>query len=97
MAVFTTGPHADDQVTPDNEGVSAIELIDPFDLFGRWFEAAKEKEINDPNAMTIATVDDDGMPSARMVLRLTQGTGAARQSGNGPAVLLENAASTGAG
>jgi pyridoxamine 5'-phosphate oxidase len=68
MAVFTTGPHADDQVTPENEGVSAIELIDPFDLFGRWFEAAKEKEINDPNAMTIATVDDDGMPSARMVL-----------------------------
>ncbi|MDX1711459.1 MAG: pyridoxamine 5'-phosphate oxidase [Rhodovibrionaceae bacterium] len=41
---------------------------DPLDLFGAWFDEAKESEINDPNAMVVASVSDDGMPSARMVL-----------------------------
>lgn len=41
---------------------------DPFDLFARWFEEAKEKEINDPNAMAVASVDAKGRPSIRMVL-----------------------------
>ncbi|MFC4352948.1 pyridoxamine 5'-phosphate oxidase [Fodinicurvata halophila] len=41
---------------------------DPFALFGRWMEAAEDKEPNDPNAMCLATVGADGMPSARMVL-----------------------------
>ena len=68
MSIATTGDNADAPVTPDKEGVSAIQLIDPFDLFARWYEAAKTKEINDPNAMTVATVDEDGQPSARMVL-----------------------------
>lgn len=68
MSIATTGDKADQPVTPENEGVSAIQLIDPLALFSRWFEAAKTKEINDPNAMTVATVDEDGLPSARMVL-----------------------------
>tara|TARA_B100001123_G_scaffold251822_1_gene280956 strand:- start:247 stop:921 length:675 start_codon:yes stop_codon:yes gene_type:complete len=68
MSVFTTGPNADGMIDPDKEGVSAIELIDPYDLFGSWFGEARQKEPNDPNAMTLATVDDDGTPSARMVL-----------------------------
>ena len=41
---------------------------DPFALFDRWFAEAKETEINDPDAMAIASVDNDGMPSVRMVL-----------------------------
>ncbi|MGC6517234.1 MAG: pyridoxamine 5'-phosphate oxidase [Candidatus Puniceispirillaceae bacterium] len=41
---------------------------DPFELFGEWFEQAKEHEINDPDAMAIASVAPDGMPSVRMVL-----------------------------
>ena len=41
---------------------------DPFVLFVRWFEEAKASEINDPDAMAIASVDSDGMPSVRMVL-----------------------------
>lgn len=41
---------------------------DPFDLFARWFGEAKEKEINDPNAMAVASVDAKGRPSIRMVL-----------------------------
>ena len=41
---------------------------DPFEIFATWFEEAKESEPNDPNAMAIACVGDDGMPSLRMVL-----------------------------
>ncbi len=41
---------------------------DPFTLFHRWFEAAKDQEINDPNAMALATVDANGLPDCRMVL-----------------------------
>jgi len=37
-------------------------------LFKEWLALAGEHEINDPNAMTASTVDDDGMPDARIVL-----------------------------
>ena len=40
----------------------------PFALFGTWFDEAKKTEINDPDAMAIASVSPDGMPSVRMVL-----------------------------
>jgi pyridoxamine 5'-phosphate oxidase len=41
---------------------------DPFALFSQWFEEARASEINDPEAMTLATVDAGGLPDARMVL-----------------------------
>jgi pyridoxamine 5'-phosphate oxidase len=42
---------------------------DPFPTFARWFNAAYEKRIQpNPNAMTLATIDPDGRPSARVVL-----------------------------
>jgi pyridoxamine 5'-phosphate oxidase len=41
---------------------------DPIELFQRWLAEAHEREPNDPTAMTLATVDADGSPSARMVL-----------------------------
>jgi len=41
---------------------------DPFALFGGWFTEAEASEPNDPNAMALATVAADGMPSVRMVL-----------------------------
>ena len=41
---------------------------DPLEIFNRWFLLAKEKEINDPNAMSLATVEKDLKPSIRMVL-----------------------------
>jgi pyridoxamine 5'-phosphate oxidase len=41
---------------------------DPDALFDSWLEEARAGEPNDPNAMTLATVDADGQPSARMVL-----------------------------
>jgi pyridoxamine 5'-phosphate oxidase len=41
---------------------------DPFALFDDWMKDAAKAEPNDPNAMTLATVDADGLPDARMVL-----------------------------
>ena len=40
----------------------------PFELFRGWLAEAEGAEPNDPNAMCLATVDDKGNPSARMVL-----------------------------
>lgn len=41
---------------------------DPFDLFATWFDQASQSELADPNAMTLATADARGRPSARIVL-----------------------------
>jgi pyridoxamine 5'-phosphate oxidase len=41
---------------------------DPFEIFGSWLDQASGTEINNPNAMALATVGNDGRPSARMVL-----------------------------
>ena len=41
---------------------------DPFALFDAWFDEAKEAEVNDPDAMSLATVDAEGLPDVRMVL-----------------------------
>ena len=41
---------------------------EPFALFASWFADATAKEINDPNAMALATVDASGLPNVRMVL-----------------------------
>jgi len=41
---------------------------DPFMLFKQWFDEAKDTEINDPDAIALASVDETGMPSVRMVL-----------------------------
>lgn len=44
------------------------ESTDPFGLFAAWFAEAKAAEINDPEAMALATVDPSGLPDVRMVL-----------------------------
>jgi pyridoxamine 5'-phosphate oxidase len=44
------------------------EAMDPFALFKLWLNEARATEINDPEAMTLATVDAEGLPDARMVL-----------------------------
>jgi pyridoxamine 5'-phosphate oxidase len=41
---------------------------EPFALFAAWLKDATASEPRDPTAMTLATVDADGMPNARMVL-----------------------------
>ena len=44
------------------------DLDNPIELFQEWFNEAKRTEINDPNALSLATSDKSGIPSARMVL-----------------------------
>ncbi len=44
------------------------DLDNPIDLFKEWFNEAKKTEINDPNALALATVGKNGIPSVRMVL-----------------------------
>ena len=42
-------------------------INDPFDLFKKWYDLACDTEINDPNAMTLATISNN-QPSSRVVL-----------------------------
>ncbi len=41
---------------------------EPIALFREWLQDAHEQEVNDPTAVALATVDEDGMPDVRMVL-----------------------------
>jgi len=50
----------------ERDGVFAGE--DPIVIARRWLDEATETEINDPNAMALATADRHGMPNLRMVL-----------------------------
>lgn len=43
-------------------------MTDPFALFDEWYAQARETEVNDSNAMALATADAAGHPSVRMVL-----------------------------
>ncbi|MBD1163456.1 pyridoxamine 5'-phosphate oxidase [Pelagibacterales bacterium SAG-MED11] len=45
-----------------------LDLDDPFQLFEEWFEVAKKREMNDPNALALGTASKNGVPSVRMVL-----------------------------
>lgn len=52
---------------PLDDGGIALER-DPFQLFAEWLKEAEASEPNDPNAMSLATVDAGGRPNVRMVL-----------------------------
>ena len=41
---------------------------DPIKKFSHWFEEAKKTEINDPNAVALATSNKQSIPAVRMVL-----------------------------
>ena len=51
-----------------NADEAMFERAEPYGLFAEWLEAAKAGEPNDANAMTLATIDAEGMPDARIVL-----------------------------
>lgn len=52
-----------------NENKRLIDINEnPFVLFDSWFDEAKLKEINDPNAMSLSTVGSNLQPSSRVVL-----------------------------
>ena len=44
------------------------DLDNPIDLFKEWFDESKKYEQKDPNALALATSDETGTPSVRMVL-----------------------------
>ena len=50
----------------DRDGI--FQGDDPFDIARRWMEEAQASEVNDPNAIALATVDSAGLPNVRMVL-----------------------------
>jgi pyridoxamine 5'-phosphate oxidase len=43
-------------------------MTDPLALFDQWLAEARSAEVNDPEAMALATADESGRPSVRMVL-----------------------------
>ena len=52
-----------------NENNKSIDFnSNPFSLFEGWYDEAKQKEINDPNAMNLATISENQKISSRMVL-----------------------------
>lgn len=76
------GPHADEEATDRTSldpaamrgryrahGLSEEELAhDPFTQFTRWFTAAADSGLHEPNAMVLSTADPAGRPSSRTVL-----------------------------
>lgn len=61
---MTNTPMTEPQEKPENFTPPA----DPYNLFREWLSMAESSELNDPNAMCLATATPDGAPSARMVL-----------------------------
>ncbi|HVW72061.1 MAG TPA: pyridoxamine 5'-phosphate oxidase [Rhizomicrobium sp.] len=59
MTMEMGGPLEDDGIAPRDN---------PFTLFKSWMHEAEASETNDPNAMALATADEDGFPNVRMVL-----------------------------
>lgn len=55
---YYTAPQAEDFGKAEN----------PLELFASWMAEAEANEPNDPNAMTLGTVDASGLPNVRMVL-----------------------------
>ena len=45
-----------------------MDLENPIELFNIWMSAAEKSEINEPNALSLATVNEKNEPSVRMVL-----------------------------
>ena len=51
-----------------NGDETIFDRVEPIDLFIEWLTEAKRHEPNDANAMSLATVDAEGLPDCRMVL-----------------------------
>lgn len=73
ISVVSRGTHAPrgSGASIDGSGLRMSDFTeagDPFGLFAAWLLEAEKSEPNDPNAMALATVDEDGLPDVRMVL-----------------------------
>jgi pyridoxamine 5'-phosphate oxidase len=58
----------DDDYAQAPQSPDFVEADEPFELFAAWLKDAAEREINDAEAMALATVDETGLPNVRMVL-----------------------------
>jgi pyridoxamine 5'-phosphate oxidase len=56
------------QLKPERTSEGRHRADDPIALFRSWFQEAIDSGIKEPSAMTVATVDGDGFPDARMLL-----------------------------
>ncbi len=65
MAEISRGQSTDD-ASPEN--VKFFKVTNPYALFDAWMKDASASEPNDPTAMALGTVDEDGLPNVRMVL-----------------------------
>lgn len=52
----------------EQQSADAIPVAPPLKLFAEWFALAKDSELNDPDAVALATATPDAAPSVRMVL-----------------------------
>ena len=68
--LIPASPSEDDYVRQVSaaEPPPLLSETDPFALFDAWFAEALKAEPNDANAMSLATVDAEGLPDVRMVL-----------------------------
>jgi pyridoxamine 5'-phosphate oxidase len=65
----TTSDYQSGEPSINAEGVAEIDVgQNPYDVFADWLAQARKTELNDPNAMALATADESGMPDVRMVL-----------------------------
>ncbi|WP_350171389.1 pyridoxamine 5'-phosphate oxidase [Hyphomonas sp.] len=65
--VIPPSPSAADYASDGDRPLIAV-TDDPIAYFKEWMAEARAKELNDSNAMSLATVDSDGMPDVRIVL-----------------------------
>ncbi len=66
--VIPNTPSAEEYQEAPPKPTDWTESQDPIALFSDWLAAAGETELNDPNAMSLATVDNAGLPDVRIVL-----------------------------
>ncbi len=69
-SLIPPSPSAEDYAAAHqaNADETLFQAEEPFALFEAWMADARRTEPNDPNAMALATVDQDGLPDVRMVL-----------------------------
>ena len=66
--IIPPSPSAADYATDPNGKPLIPNTSDPIALFKAWMAEARESELNDSNAMSLATIGADGMPDVRVVL-----------------------------
>jgi pyridoxamine 5'-phosphate oxidase len=67
-SIIPSTPNEKDYASSQSSDLGWIDSKDPISLFSNWLSEAIVTEINDANAMSVATVDKNGMPDVRVVL-----------------------------